>query len=413
MTAATVIRPLAPSEQIFAFSEVFVGYCARMSGRIDLSALAAAFEFLVTAHPILGAQLAPTEPVGHTLVTSGPPEVVLTVADGDPEQLLTGADPDQRRALGTLHVVRSADIASVTLLVHHSIADATHALHLLEQLWHCYVAAAAGRAPTLPPSRQPMPVEDLLARRGIVRRPVPGGTEPPRVAPPLPPAHALDANEHPYPPLVTHRCRLSREQTGALVAYGHRVGVTVHSLVAAALLLTESEARQLPVDELLCSYSVDLRRRVRPSIGPIEGTNVLGFAGYRPGPGTEATLPALARGVFHALRADLASGHIQQTPLQLPDTLAAPPANPFDTVMTTNWGRLPRLSVPTLRIHDFRTTMIAKPDPTGRRPPQAGGGTSIITTYDDRLSVEIHHPPEFTPVQTPRVERLENLLTHL
>ncbi|WP_328395467.1 phthiocerol/phthiodiolone dimycocerosyl transferase family protein [Nocardia sp. NBC_00416] len=413
MTAATVIRPLAPSEQIFAFSEVFVGYCARVSGPLDLSALTSAFEALVTAHPMLGAQLAPTEPTGHTLVTSGPPEIVLTVADGDPEMLLTGAEPDQRRALGTVHVVRSGTTAGVTLLVHHSIADATHALKLLEQLWHCYAAAAAGRVPFLAPTRQPLPVEDLLAARGVVRRPVPGGAEPPRIAPPLPPADALSANEERYPPLITTRCRLSREQTGALLAYGRHAGVTVHSLIAAALLLIESEARQLPVDELLCSYSVDLRRRVRPPIGPTEGTNVLGFAGYRPGPGTEATLTALAHGVFHALRAGLASGYIQQTPLQLPDTLAAPPANPFDTVMTTNWGRLPRLPVPNLRIHDFRTTMIAKPDPTGRRPPQAGGGTSIISTYEDRLSVEVHHPPEFTPVQIPRIRHLETLLTRL
>lgn len=186
MTAATVIRPLAPSEQIFAFSEVFVGYCARVSGPLDLSALTSAFEALVTAHPMLGAQLAPTEPTGHTLVTSGPPEIVLTVADGDPEMLLTGAEPDQRRALGTVHVVRSGTTAGVTLLVHHSIADATHALKLLEQLWHCYAAAAAGRVPFLAPTRQPLPVEDLLAARGVVRRPVPGGAEPPRIAPPLP-----------------------------------------------------------------------------------------------------------------------------------------------------------------------------------------------------------------------------------
>lgn len=413
MTAATVIRPLAPSEQIFAFSEVFVGYCTRVSGRLDLGALAVAFETLVTAHPILGAQLAPTEPAAHTLVTAGPPETVLTVADGDPEFLLTGAEPDQRRALGTVHVVRSGNTAGVTLLVHHSIADATHALNLLEQLWACYTTAAAGHTPHLPAARPPQPVEDLLATRGVFRRPVPGWTEPPRSAPPLPAGNALGAGDTVYPPLITTRCRLTREQTGALVACGHRIGVTVHSLVAAALLLTESEARQLPVGDLLCSYSVDLRRRVTPPIGPTEGTNVLGFAGYRPGPGTEPTLPALAHGVCRALRAGLASGYVQQTPLQLPDTLAAPPANPFDTVMTTNWGRLPRLNVPRLRIGDFRTTMIAKPDPTGRRPPQAGGGTSIISTYDDRLSIEIHHPPEFTPVQLPRIERLSALLTRL
>ncbi|MGW0178921.1 phthiocerol/phthiodiolone dimycocerosyl transferase family protein [Nocardia sp. NPDC003345] len=412
MTAATVIRPLAPSEQIFAFSEVFVGYCARIAGRIDLGALGAAYEALVTAHPTLGAQLTPTEPVGHTLVTSGPPETVVTVADGDPELLLTGAEPDQRRALGSLHVVRSGADAAVTLLVHHSIADATHSLRLFQQLWECYATAAGGRAPVLPATRQPLPVEDLLSARGVRRRPVPGSAAP-RDEPPLPPAAALDANDHDYPPLITTRCRLTREQTRTLVDRGHRAGVTVHSLVAAALLLTESEARRLPVDRLQCSYSVDLRRRVRPLIGPTEGTNVLGFAGYRPGPGTETSLEALAHGTLHALRTGLASGYIQQTPLQLPDTLAVPPANPFHTVMTTNWGRIPRPAAPGLRIDDFRTTMIAKPDPTGRRPPQAGGGTSIISTYADRLSIEIHHPPEFTPVQLPRIARLQSLLTHL
>ncbi|MFI5719401.1 hypothetical protein [Nocardia sp. NPDC051750] len=411
MTAATVIRPLAPSEQIFAFSEVFVGYCARVTGTLDTTALAAAFEALVTAHPMLGAQLVPTEPYGHTLVTGGSPETVLTVADGDPELLLTGAEPDQRRALGSVHVVRAGSTASVTLLVHHSIADATHALHLVERLWHCYATATTGRAPALPPARQPLPVEDLLTARGITRRPVPGRAGPPRSEPPLPPADALDPNDNAYPPLITTRCRLSREHTGALVARGHRAGVTVHSLVAAALLLTESEARQLPVTDLHCSYSVDLRRRVRPPIGPTEGTNVLGFAGYRPGPDTGTTPAELAHGVFHTLRAGLTTGYVQQTPLQLPDTLAAPPANPFETVMTTNWGRLPGLSGPRVRIDDFRTTMIAKPDPTGRRPPQPGGGTSIITTYDNRLSIEVHHPPEFTPVQIPRIERLRALLT--
>ncbi|MEU1981616.1 hypothetical protein [Nocardia sp. NPDC019395] len=413
MTAATVIRPLAPSEQIFAFSEVFVGYCARVTGSLDISALTAAFEALVTAHPMLAAQLVPVEPYGHTLVTCGPPQIVLTVTDGDPELLLTGAEPDQRHALGSVHVVRAGSTASVTLLIHHSIADATHALHLVDQLWYCYATATTGQVPELPPTRQPLPVEDLLTVRGITRRPIPGRAGPPRSEPPLPPADALNTNDNEYPPLITTRCRLSREHTGELVACGHRAGVTVHSLVAAALLLTESEARRLPVTDLQCSYSVDLRRRVRPPIGPVEGTNVLGFAGYRPGPETEPTPAALAHGVFHALRTDLTTGYVQQTPLQLPDTLAAPPANPFETVMTTNWGRLPSLSGPAVRIDDFRTTMIAKPDPTGRRPPQPGGGTSIITTYNDRLSIEVHHPPEFAPVQIPRIKRLRTLLTGL
>lgn len=408
MTAATVIRPLAPSEQIYAFGEVFVGYCVRVSGRLDIAALTTAFDALVAAHPTLAAQLVPDRVLGHTLVAAGPPETGLTVAEGDPELLLTGADPDQRRALSTVCVVRGPDTTSVTLLAHHSIADAVHALALFEQLWTGYGVAAAGGTPRPPATPFPVAVEELLRTRGIRKLPTPAPTIAPAESDGEPPRA-----EGPYPALVTSRCLLSREATAALVDFGHRVGVTVHGLVSAALLLTEAEARRVQVHDLTYSYSVDLRRRVHPPIGRMEGTNVLGFTGHRPAPDTEPTLVGLARGICGALRADLASGFIQQTPLQLPETTAAPASGRADTVMTTNWGRIPPFPAPPgLRFTDFRSTMIAKPDPTGRRRPQPGGGTSIISTYHGRLSIEIHHPPEFTPVQLPRIARLEALLGH-
>lgn len=408
MTAATVIRPLAPSEQIYAFGEVFVGYCVRVSGQLDITALTTAFDALVAAHPTLSAQLVPNRVLGHTLVAAGSPETELTVTEGDPELLLTGADPDQRRALCTVCVVRGADTTSVTLLIHHSIADAVHALALFEHLWAGYGVAATGGIPRPTAAPSPTPVEELLRARGIRRPPTRG----PVIAPPEPDGEPPCA-EGPYPTLVTSRCLLSREATAALVDFGHRTGVTVHGLVSAALLLTEAEARRLPVHDLAFSYSVDLRRRVQPPIGRMEGTNVLGFTGYEPAADTEPTLVGLAHGIRGALRAGLASGFVQRTPLQLPETMAAPAPGGPGAVMTTNWGPIPPFPVPpSLLFTDFRSTMIAKPDPTGLRRQQPGGGTSIISTYHGRLSIEIHHPPEFTPVQLPRIARLDALLGH-
>lgn len=409
MTAATVVRPLAPSEQIFAFGEVFVGYSARVAGRLDTAALTSAFETVVRSRPLLAAALEPGAGFGHTLVTSEPAAAAaptVTVTDGDPEQLLTGAELDQRRAVCTLCVVRRGDIAAVTLLTHHSIADAIHSLAVFEELWSCYRRIVAGESPRLPAHPYPAPVEELLTARHVTKFPAPFPSSP-QPLPPAPPSSADD----PYPTLVTSRCLLTEAQTVALTELGRSAGVTIHGLVSAALLLTESAARQRPLTELMCSYSVDLRPRVSPPIGATEGTNVLGFTGYLPAADTEPTLVELARGVCAALRDGLASGFIQQTPLQLPDMAGAPPPNSNGTVMTTNWGHIAPLPTPEdLRVTDFRSTMIAKPDRTGRRPQQPGGGTTIVSTYGGRLSIEIHHPPEFTPVQLPRIARLTELL---
>ncbi|NEW30928.1 acyltransferase, partial [Nocardia cyriacigeorgica] len=40
-------------------------------------------------------------------------------------------------------VVRDGEHASVTLLTHHSIADAVHSLAIFAELWRCYREAAA------------------------------------------------------------------------------------------------------------------------------------------------------------------------------------------------------------------------------------------------------------------------------
>ncbi|MBF6220988.1 acyltransferase [Nocardia abscessus] len=398
-----VIRRLAPSEEMFAAGEVFIGYSARVSGRLDLPALTAAFEAVARAHPILRARIEVSGEGGHVFaVTDATPEVFVTEAAL--EFPLTGAKFDQRAGVCALCVVRDGDTAGVTLMIHHSIADAYHAFAIVTELWTGYRDMVGGRALELPVHAFPEPVEHLLAVRGIEKMALPGSV----------PAGETSATEtsipqprdDEYPILRTTRCLLTRDETAALVALGHRENVTVHGLVSAALLRTEAEIRELPLTGLLYLYSVDLRTRVSPEIAATEGTNVLGFANYL-SPASDVTLVESARGISEALHAGLTAGIVQRTPLSIPDMAAAPrPALP-GVVIATNWGTIPPLpEQDTLRIDDFHSTMLAKPDLTGRRPQQPGGGTCVISTFDGRLSVEIHHPEEFTELQRHRIEVL-------
>ncbi|MGQ4619595.1 phthiocerol/phthiodiolone dimycocerosyl transferase family protein [Nocardia sp. R7R-8] len=406
MAAATVIRPLAPSEAIFANSEVLVGYSIRVAGRLDLAALSAAFEAVVRSRPVLGARLEPDGRGGHLLLESSGAAPELTVATGDPERLLTGAQLDQRSALAALCVVRDGDTAGITLVTHHSIADAYHSLAVFAELWSCYTDRTRRRCAELPPHGFPRSVEELLGERGVRKIDTP--VMPHR---PVGVAQAYSGPEDPdYLIPRTARCRLTREQTAALIELGHREHTTINGLASAAILRTEAELRGLPLTELDYTYSVDLRTRVTPPIGLTEGTNVLGFANFVPTPRTGTTLVELARGISDTLRAGLDTGIVQQTPLHIPEIAAGPPPRAPGIVLATNWGRVCRPRVPDeLRITDFRSIMLGKPDKTGHRLQQPSG-TIIISTFDDRLSIEIHHPEETTEEQRMRVRLLT---THL
>ncbi|MGK8504011.1 phthiocerol/phthiodiolone dimycocerosyl transferase family protein [Nocardia asiatica] len=402
MTAATVIRPLAPSEAIFANSEVLVGYSVRVVGRLDLAALSAAFEAVVRSRPILAARLEPDGRGGHLLLEAPDGAAEMTVADGDPERMLTGARLDQRRALSSLCVVRDGTTAGVTLVTHHSVADACHSLAVFAELWSCYADLARGRPPELEPHSFPHSVEDLLRERDVRKIDTPAMPHRPMGV-----AQVYTGPDDPdYLLPRTARCRMTREQTAALVELGHREHTTINGLASAAILLTEAELRGLALTDLVYTYSVDLRTRVRPPIGATEGTNVLGFANFVPAPRIGATLAELARDISDTLRAGLDTGVVQQTPLHIPEIAAGPPPRAPGIVLATNWGRVRKPRVPDdLRVTDFRSIMLGKPDKTGHRLQQPSG-TIIISTFDDRLSIEIHHPEETTAEQRVRVRLL-------
>ncbi|KAA8887217.1 acyltransferase [Nocardia colli] len=397
MTTSTVVRPLDPSELMFAGVGAYVGYAVEVSGRLDLTALSAAYAAVVRAYPVFGARLEPSDDGGHVLVTStATPEI--SVVDDDSGRLLIDQKFDQRVALSAVCVVRAGDTASVTLLTHHSVADAYHSLAVLAELWSCYTDAVAGHSLDRRVRPYPASIEELLAERGVEKMTFPDPDEQPAVSAPATDP-VVDEDGWQSAPQVS-RCRLSTAETAALIELGHREGVTINGLVSAAVLLSEAEIRELPLTELLYIYPVDLRTRITPTAGLTDGTNLLGFATYTPA--EPAGLLDLARGICESLRVALAAGIVQQTPLHIPEMGMSAIAPVPGLVIMTNWGRVPELRAPEgLRINDFRSTLTAATDLGA--PPQPGG-TCILSTFDGRLSIEIHHSKAAAAQQQRRVD---------
>ncbi len=393
---------------MFAWIGVYVGYAVQVTGRLDLTKLSAAYAAVVRAYPVLGARLAPTGDGGYSLVAGTGAAPAISVVDDDPDRLLTDQKLDQGETLSAVCVTRAGDTASVTLLTHHSIADAYHSLAVLAELWSCYTELVSGQTPARPVHAYPVSIEEVLAARGIEKRELPAPddqTGTPTEPHPAPSATEPAAGENRQTVPDSSRCLLSEAETTALIELGHRTGVTINGLVSAAILLTEAEIRGLPLNEIVYVYPVDLRTRLTPTVGRTDGTNLLGFADYHP-TGDTTDLVELAEDICAALHTALADGTVQQTPLHIPDQIAAGPPQLPGMMIVSNWGRVPALAAPDgLRITDFRSTVTAAP-PAGTPPPpeQPEGGAAIVSTFGGRLSIETHHSKERIAQERHRVD---------
>ncbi|MEV0251523.1 hypothetical protein AB0H76_33380 [Nocardia sp. NPDC050712] len=404
---AVVIRPLAHSEEIFAAAHAYTGHSVRVHGRLDIGALAAAFDAVVHSHPVLGARLERDTHGRHTLVTSAA-RPRLSVTEGDPDQLLTGAILDQARALGTVCVVRERARASVTLLTNHCIADGTHTVTIFADLWSYYTDIVEGRAIQPREAGFPLPAEELLVARGIEKLPLdqadPDQTQ---VPPPMPEPDPQPVDDAGFLLLHTTRIRLTRDQTGALSALARDANVTVNGLVSAAILLAESRFRGLTMSELIFTCAVDLRTRVSPAVGPTEGTNMVGSAVYTPTDASPTDLVELARDINASVRDQIADGIPQQMPLHIADMSAGAVVVPTQLIVgATNLGRVPHLPTPAdLTLDDFRITMAGKPLAIGS--PRASSASCNISIFDERLSIEVHHAESACTAERRRMDLIQ------
>ena len=91
--------------------------------------------------------------------------------------------------------------------------------------------------------------------------------------------------------------------------------VSVNTVVAAAILLTEWRFRETPHVPIPYCYPVDLRYVLNPPVSPTESTNLVGVATYLAEIGPDTDIVDLASDIGATFRADLADGLIQQSAL--------------------------------------------------------------------------------------------------
>ncbi|MEV0359993.1 hypothetical protein AB0H71_28440 [Nocardia sp. NPDC050697] len=396
------IRSLAPSERLFAMGGAYVGYSVRVRGELDIAALSTAFAALRRRYPVLAASLAADDDGFAIIARSGPlPGVVVSAGEVDGAISIVGAD--QRRALAALHINHDDDRASVTLLTHHSIADACHSYALLADLWSLYTDAVHGEPLDTTPWGYPKSLETLLAERGIVR-----AAQPP--AAPVAPSRPLDAIRRFA--VARARCRLSEDATSALLEFARRHESTLNSVISAAILRVETESRDLPAERIHYSYPVNLRDRLSPPVAAQAATDPLGHANFTPA--TDVTdIVELAKTITAQLVDDLRTGEIHRAGLDFFDrTMTAagvgqvPESERRVMVLSSNWGIVPPLRAPErLRFDDFRSML---PEATADTAPNA----YFLTTFQGRLSIELRSPFDTATVRQ-HVAAIEAILSAL
>ncbi|MFB8280232.1 phthiocerol/phthiodiolone dimycocerosyl transferase family protein [Nocardia colli] len=387
MTAThTTIRPLAPTEAVYVGLGLFVGYSVQVRGSLGVAALSQAFAALRRAYPILGSRLVIDEQGVAIVASPAPP--AIRVFDDEVASVRYGTELDATRTVCELHVVREGERANVTLLIHHSVADGHHSLAVLAEFWSLYTDFVGGMArPAVKRHDYPRSLEALYAERGIDA--VDARTPPfaPTEAPELDGGHQLVE-------LTDVRCQLDETQTAALVAYGHRQGATINSLVSAAILLAIAEVHEVPLPELPYAFLVELRSRLSPPVAFTAGTNILGYGRYIT-EGDSAELADIARAIGARLATDLAAQTIHHTAVQAAGTKVAvlqelqqAPA----AALATNWGRIPALRHPAaLELEDF-WPLFHMDVPTPIDLPENPTPFFVITGFDGRLSVDLLAP---------------------
>ncbi|WP_068000954.1 phthiocerol/phthiodiolone dimycocerosyl transferase family protein [Nocardia pseudobrasiliensis] len=360
---------------------------------LDIEALGEAYTALCRRYPFLGAYLEPTEK-GYVLVR--PPVFMGKVRQESPKS--TDFQPWlERRPQSAVCVEQDSDGARVSLLTHHCVADSRYGSAAFQDLWRLYTQIVLnGKVEDISELPEPQPIESLLTARGVgdISSNHAGGT---RFGQP---------NSAATLSLETARRRFTVAETNALTEFGGRNGLTVHGILAAAIILAEKEVGGQLLSELYYTYPVDLRERLTPPVAPAGGTNVLGYVQFNPDPTVAPELSAIGTAVNEQLTAGLSTGAIVHSLIYAASAVGTSPSPTPGKIMTTSAGRIADFITPPGLIVEDLTTIVSPRmlDPTNRR------GLYAINSFGGRLSIEIHHRPGAADIENQRLAALTDRL---
>lgn len=360
-------RPLSPSESLFAAGRSTVAYSVIGDGVLKTDCLTRAFAVLLRRYPVLSGRIVWDGSGYHLAPGPGTRSLRLsTQVDQPPTGAAAVLTPDEVCAVS---VGECDNRFRLTLLVHHSIADAPAALRYLQVLCEIYCRVVETGSPG-EDSAHPLPqsVEQVLIDRGF--------SIPVSAPPPAPPRPAADDSST---TARMGRTRLNREQTAGLFAAANRHCLTVHGIACTAIVLAAQQVTGATTHTV--SSSVDLRSRVNPPLRAADGTVIQGA--------DHAVVDAagdpwsIGREVLASLSAGLANHAVHQI-FPSGAGLRPPELNPL---LVSNWGRIPPLRFPAdISAHDFRASAAGVGGTQTHTSPPA----FFVSTFAGRLGID--HP---------------------
>jgi hypothetical protein len=403
-------RALCPVETLYVGQRSRAVLSCHLRGRVDVAALSAAFDAMTEANPTLRSRIA-EDGAGHALRLLDEDERPrLDARTGDPEAAYAAELNRPLPVGGPLSravLVSAADAEShlFVLVIDHTVTDGHSSIALHNALWDRYRALVDGEpftdAPAADVPRWPRPVSELLppADDAATVAYLDGRIEAVRRHP-----VALVPYDVPSGQGAGHievcRLTLDTDLTAGLRRTARRAGVSVHALIAAALLATAR--RRLDGDgprTLGCLSPVDLRSRLSPPVPaadmvPAVTTHLQTLEVS----GTPDPLE-LARTVHARLAGFLSRGeHFHE--MRITPEIPKNPALQLATVIATNMGVVPGPKLPSgLRAADVRLVPAREQyfPGAGRSPVMA-----CVVSFEGRLSIEF---PHFTACFSPSFMR--------
>ncbi|MUM17089.1 acyltransferase [Mycobacterium sp. CBMA271] len=355
---------------MFAGNRSTVAYSAFGTGELDIESLTTAFLALLARYPVLAAQIIPNDNGFALLHTPHPPALRVGTCLALPEAGFAVVDE-----VCAVDIAQQRNDFRLTLLTHHSVADAAASLRYLEELCALYTRVVQTGSPgTIVAHPLAVSLEQFLTDRGFVI---------PRSDDTEPPGPAADTSAA---VVVRHgRTRLDREETARLFDFARAAGLTVHGIVCAAILLAAHDLSRSdgPVSFSAVS-SVDLRTRAGQPLAVAAGTVIQGSDTATIAVRSGDDPVRIGRAVLDSLADGLSRRTVHHAFLRPRDIWRKPAAN---QMLVTNWGRIPALRLPEgVRLHDFRAS--ASGVRSGRAT--AAPPSFFVTTCDGRLSLD--HP---------------------
>ncbi|GFG54681.1 acyltransferase [Mycolicibacterium agri] len=405
MFASTVIRKLARSEEMFAETHNFVGLGAELEGDVDISAMAAAFDSLLEAQPLLGGHIERGSDGRHQFVADDLIHTGLEVVKLDAAFVEPPVRLDQSESLARLRLIAHDGGAQLTLYIHHSLADGHHQFSLVEELFTYYTAlVCTGHVGPVTVRSAPEPLEIALAERHIAKQRRSGLERfmPAMFVYDLPPSRRAATTSKPPLPLQVPvaRRRLSAAHTHALIAFCRANRLRANAVLSAAILLAEWQLRDTPNIPIPYIYPVDLRYILSPPLSATACTNPLGVATYLAEINDDTDIVDLARDIAETFQRDVSEGVIQQSLLHFsPQYVGNAPGLP-DVVMLTDTGPVPAVRTPPgLKLTACQSTMFFAVD--------AGIDIYFSGIFADQMWIE-HH--SHAPALQKSVEAIHSLL---